>query len=218
MEVAHRLAGAAEHQGPARLEEAQHIDHGVLDLVGRDPHGAVFDIPVRLALAGGVDAHRALLVLTGQGGDVLGDGGGEEQGAPLDRRGFQNEFKVFLEAQIQHLVGFVQDHDLQRREVEMAPFEVIAQAARRADDHVRPGGQIALLAPGIHAADAGHHPRAGPRVEPGQLLGHLQRQLPRGRDHQNHRRAGLSEPGRGTENGRGHGQAVGDRLARPGLR
>ncbi len=35
VQVAHRLAGGAEHQGAARLEEAQDVDDGVLDLVGR---------------------------------------------------------------------------------------------------------------------------------------------------------------------------------------
>ncbi len=217
VEVAHGLARAAEHQGAAGLEETQDIDHGVLELIGRDPHGAVFDIAVRLAPADRVDADGALLVLAGEGGDVLGDGGGEEQGAPFGRRGFEDELQVLLEAEIQHLVGLVQHHDFKGRKIEVAALEVIAQASGRADDHVRAGGQIALLPPGVHPADAGDHPSAGPGVEPGQFLGHLKRQLARGRHHQHHRRACLTQPGRGAEDRGGHGQPIGHGLARTGL-
>ncbi len=66
VQVAHRLARGAEHQGAARLEEAQHIDDGVLDLVRRDADGAVFDVAVRLVLRHRVDAHGVLLVVPGQ--------------------------------------------------------------------------------------------------------------------------------------------------------
>ena len=39
VQVAHRLAGRAEHQRGRRLEIAEHVDHGVLGLVRRHPHG-----------------------------------------------------------------------------------------------------------------------------------------------------------------------------------
>ena len=62
--------------------------------------------PRRFAARG--DAQRILLVMRRQGDDGLGQGGGEQQGAPFRRRGFQDELQVFAKAHVEHLVGFVQ--------------------------------------------------------------------------------------------------------------
>ena len=51
-----------------------------------------------------------------------------------------------------------------------------------------PRRRSALLAPRIHAADAGHHEPARRPVEPSQFPRHLQRQFPRRRDGQHQRR------------------------------
>ena len=72
--------------------------------------------------------------------------------------------------------------------VEMAALEVIAQPPGRSHHEMRAQPQVALFAPGIHAADAGHHDPAGGPVEPAQLPRHLQRQFPRRRDGQHQRR------------------------------
>ena len=72
MQVPHRLAGGAEHHGAAALEEAQHVDDRMLELVGRDPDRAVLDVAMRLVRDQGVDAEGVALVALGQRGDVLG--------------------------------------------------------------------------------------------------------------------------------------------------
>ena len=45
-----------------RLVEAQDVDHRLFDFVGRDAHGAIFDIGMAALAAGDVDAQGVLLV------------------------------------------------------------------------------------------------------------------------------------------------------------
>ena len=217
VEVAHRLAGGAEDQGAGGLEVAQHIDDRPLQLAWGHAHGAVLDVPVRLVAADGVDAHGLALVAAGERGDLAGDGGGEQQGAAGLRRGVENLLEVLAKAQVQHLVGLVEHHHAQGREVEVAPFKVVAKAARRADHDMAAGGQVALLAPGVHAAHAGGDPRLGRRIEPAELAADLHGQLAGGGDHQGQGRAGGAELRRLAQQLAGRGQAEGDSLAGPGL-
>jgi hypothetical protein len=56
---------------------------------------------------------------------------------------------------------------LQRRDVEPAPLDMVAQAAGRADDDMRALVEQGGLAARVHAADAGDDPRIGLLVEPG---------------------------------------------------
>ena len=78
----------------------------------------------------------------------------------LVRRGLQDEFEILAKAEIEHLVGLVEHHRLQFRDVEPAASQMIAQPARRADDDMRARGQLALLAARVHAADAGDDARS----------------------------------------------------------
>ena len=107
--VAHRVAGVAEDQRAGRIHEAQQIDHGALDLVAGDADGAIFDVGMAGACRRGVAMRSAsLLVMRRQGDDGLGQGGREQQGAPICRRGFQDELQILAKAHVEHLVGFVQ--------------------------------------------------------------------------------------------------------------
>ena len=66
----------------------------------------------------------------------------------------------------------------------MLLVEVVGQASRCADDDVGSGGQGALLAANVHAADAGEDAPAGLAQQPRQLALDLQRQFARGRHDQ----------------------------------
>ena len=134
------------------------------------------------------------LVLFGQRDDAARQGRREQQRAALGRRGLEDEFQVLAEAEVEHLVGLVEHDRLQRRHVERGRAEMIAQPARRADHDMRARGELALLAPRVHAADAGHDARIGILIQPGQLAVHLQRQLAGRRDDQRQGRRGALEP------------------------
>ncbi|MNE07874.1 hypothetical protein D3C80_1005110 [compost metagenome] len=217
LQVAHRIPRRAEHQHPRRLEIAQDVDHGALDLVRRDAHGAVFDVVVRLAAVDGVDAHGVALIALGHHGDVAGDGGREQQGATLGRRLVEDVFQVLAETHVQHLVGFIQHDDAGGRQVQRPAVDVVLQAARRADHDVGAVVQGAGFLAGVHAADAGDDLGAGLGVEPLQLGRDLQRQFARGGDGQHQRRVRLAEALGLAQQGRRRRQAERHCLARAGL-
>ena len=144
---------------------------------------------------GDLDSQRVALIASGQSRDALRHGRREHQRAPVRRRGVENELQILAEAEVEHLVGFVEHHRGKAGGVESAALDVIAQAPGRADDDMRAFGQLAALEPRIHAADAGHEPRAGVEIEPLELARDLQGELARGRDDQRERNAGRCDLG-----------------------
>ena len=105
------------------------------------------------------------------------------------------------------------------RQVERAAFEMVAQAARRADDDrarrcdsarrsfiaSMPPTQVAIRAPGLG-------------VEPVELARDLQRQFAGRRDDQRRRAERELRLARSSSSSAGHGEAEGDGLARAGPR
>ncbi|MEY9666352.1 hypothetical protein ABIE80_005060 [Bradyrhizobium diazoefficiens] len=211
------IARAAEHQGARRLEEAQHVDHRVLDIGGSDPDRAILDIGVTAFVARDLDPERLLLILLGQRDDAARKGRREQQGAARLRRGLEDELHVLAKAEIEHLVGLVEDDGLQFGDVETATAQMIAQPARRADDDVRAGRQLALLAPRIHAADTGDDAPVSMLVQPGQFALNLQGKLAGRRHDQGERRARPLEPLDAIKQILGQGQSVSEGLAGAGL-
>ncbi len=76
------------------------------------------------------------LIAAGQRLDVARHGGREQQRLALGWRRVEDEFEILAEAEIEHFVGFVEHDGLQLGQVETAALQMIAQAARRADDDV----------------------------------------------------------------------------------
>ena len=136
----------------------------------------------------------------------------------LFRRRVENEFQVLAEAEVEHLVGFVEHDGGKLAEVEAVAFQVVAQAPGRADDDMGALGKLAGFGAPIHAADAGHDTRARVLVEPVELALHLHGELARGRDDQSQRLGGLRQPLRLAEQCRSDGQSEGNRLPGAGLR
>ncbi len=95
---------------------------------------------------------------------------------------------------------------------------MIAQPARRADHDMSTGGQLALFAARVHAADAGNDARIGILIKPCEFALHLQGKLARRRDDQGKRCRSPLEPLGSPEKIPGNGQAVGDGFAGAGLR
>ena len=167
IEPPHIFAGRTEDQSPRRIDVTQHIDHRPFDLVGGAADDAIFDIAMGFVQAGRIDPHRIALIAAREGGDIFCNGGREQQGPALDRRGIQNEFQIIAKAEIEHLVGLVQHGDLQGRQVQMAALNMVAQTAGGADNNVGPVAEQTLLAPRIHTADARDDDRASLAIEPG---------------------------------------------------
>ena len=69
------VAGRAEQHRRFRLVEAEEVDHGMLDLGGRDGERLVGNVTVAAILIEGRDAQRVALEAAGEGDDRLGQGG-----------------------------------------------------------------------------------------------------------------------------------------------
>jgi len=217
MHVPDPVAGIAEHQGARRFEQAKHIDHRMLDLVRRNADDLVFDVAVGLVAVDRVDPQGVRLIAAGEAGDFLGDGRREHEGPAAFRRGVEDFLQVFPKAHVEHFIGFIQHHDPQGRKVQIAALKVVLQTPRGADDNVTAALQGPLLAPRIHAADAGDDNGAGVLVEPGQLGIDLDGQFPGRRDHQGQGGHAVGQLVGLAQQGRAGGQTEGDGLARAGL-
>ena len=62
--------------------------------------------------------------------------GREQRGLAFVRRAFENRLEFVGETHVEHFVRFVEDHELDRIELERTALEVVEGAARRRDDHV----------------------------------------------------------------------------------
>ena len=130
--------GAAEDDGqPAvlGLEHAgQHLDlvHGVrtvdelLDGLDR--------VRVLLVVAHGADVRRLAHVAPGQGHDGAGHGGGEEHRLAGGRGEREQLLDIGQEAQVEHLVGLVEDDDAGVAEVEVTLLREVDEPTGGADD------------------------------------------------------------------------------------
>ena len=165
-----------------------------------------------------LDAQRVVLIVLRELDDLLREGRGEQQAAAALGRALQDEFEIVAEAEIEHLVGFVEHDGLELRQVEAPPLDMVAQAPGRPDDDMRALLEQHRLAARIHAADAGDHARACLGIEPGQFALHLQGEFARRRDDQRQRLLGAAELLGTVQQGLADGEPVGDGLARAGLR
>ena len=207
----------AEDDGCPRLVIAQDVEDRMFAVARADVQRAVFDVDMLARLALRLDAQRIALEILGQRRDCGGHGGREHHGPAFGRGGGQDVFQVFAEAQIQHLVGFVQHGGAQTRQVQRAAVDMVAQPARRADHDMGAPVQRALFRAVVHAADTGRDLRPGLGVKPVQFAGDLQGKLARWCDDQRHRHIGKQQPVGTAQKIGGNGHAEGHGLARSGL-
>ena len=146
MEAAHVVTRRAKQHRGFGFVEAQQIDHRVFNIGRRDGHGLIGNIAVAAFFGHGRDAQRVVLVAARECHDRRRHRGRKQHGAAAIRGRVKNAFKVFAEAHIEHFVGLIQHGHAQACEIERAAFEVIAQAARCADDNVRAVAERAAFA------------------------------------------------------------------------
>ena len=184
----HIVAGGAEQHGGFGFVITQQVHHRVLHFGRGDGDSLVLDVAVTAILAHGGDPQRIVLIALRQRDDRTGHRGREQQRAAGLRCGVEDLFQILAEAHVQHLVRFVENDDLQGRQVERPTFEVIAQTSGRADHDLRSAAQVPALPGGIHAADAGCDLRIGGPVQPAEFAADLQREFAGGSDDQRQRR------------------------------
>jgi hypothetical protein len=120
------------------------------------------------------------------------------------------------EAEVKHLVGLVENQDLDLAQAEGAPVDEIEQAARRGDQDVDAAGELTLVLADRSAAE---HDGSGEAQMPAvgaKTVGDLDRQLARRAEHKRAARLAqrrLGVLGEAVEDGHGEGR----RLAGAGL-
>ena len=113
----------------------------------------VADALRRAALGRDVDAHRIAHELLGDHLDRVGHRRREHHRLALARQAAEDVAHLREEAEVEHVVGFVEDELLDRVELHVALADVIEQAARRGHDDVGLAAQRVGLRLHLHAAD-----------------------------------------------------------------
>ena len=99
------------------------------------------------------DPHRVVDELLAQIGDRLGHGRREEQALAFLGQHVGNALERHDEAEVHHLVGFVEHEDLDIAQGQRALVDQVEQAARGGDQDVDPAGEGAGLLAHRHAAE-----------------------------------------------------------------
>ena len=134
-----------------------------------------------------LDGHfpRLAQVLPCDAADGLRHGGGEQGDLAIFRGLLQDPLHVVDKAHAQHLVGLVQHQAAQAGQVQGTAPHVVHHPARGTYHHLHPALQLAELAAVIGTAIDGQHVEALHVTGVGlEGLGHLDGQLPGGRQHQ----------------------------------
>ena len=132
----------------------------------------------------------------------------EQRGLALARGMREDPLDVLDEAHAQHLVGLVEHHGTQAGKLQAVAFDMVDDPPRRADHHMRAATQLAQLH--RHALPAIDWQYLETRQVPRVLLerfGNLDRQFPRGRQHQHLRFATLQVEPLQRRQGEGGGLA-----------
>ena len=151
---------------------------------GFEHDNALFDGLARGGLTRHFDPLRIAKKSVGDPLNLGRHGGREEQRLTGEGREAEDPFDIGDEPHVEHPVGFVHDHDFHVREDQLAPLEMIQQAARCGDQHVDAFVDQLVLLFKAHAADQqrfGKLEVLGVSIE---VLGHLCCQFPRGAEHE----------------------------------
>ena len=192
-QTVHRRPRVGEDQRVLRIVEAQDVDDGILGVGLRDLEHLIGDVGMLGAVGQRGDPHRVALVVLRQRRDHRRHGGREQERPAVCRRLAQHELEILAEPEIEHLVGFVQDHDAKAAHVERSAPDMVGQATGRAHDDMRAAFERAAFVAHVHAAHARRKARTRLRVKPAKFARDLERQFARGCDDQRKRCCGGAE-------------------------
>ena len=99
---------------------------------------------------------RTALVSLGDRDDPLRHGRGEQHGLTVVGRALENRLDVVGETHVEHLVGFVEDHGVDRIEGERPAPDVVERSPGRGDDDVRTAVERLELPPDRLTAEDRH--------------------------------------------------------------
>jgi hypothetical protein len=130
------------------------------------------------------NADRIVEETVAQFGNRLGHGGREKQALALFGEQQVDPLERVDEAKVHHLVGFVEDEDLDILQAQRALFDQVEQAARRGDKDVGAGLQLLLLREDRHPAEDALDGQAQIFAIVAELFRNLRGEFARRRQHQ----------------------------------
>ena len=185
------VLGPDEEQGavgpPGDLGRDRHLVRG-----GQHEHLVIRGL-ARLGHRGDGMQRRVGQVPGDQAVHVPVQGGGEQHPLPAGRGRVEQLGHGGQEAQVGHVIGLVQDGDLDLGEAGRAAVDQVDEPAGRGDHDVHPAGELVDLPAHRGTAVDGGDPDAEPAAQRGEHLGDLPGQFP-GRDQ--------DEPARGARDWR----------------
>ncbi|TPW10671.1 MAG: hypothetical protein FD127_3632 [Acidimicrobiaceae bacterium] len=206
-------AGAAEHdRGRGHLDIEDPTQSGRLVCPGNDERALPDERLAGLRVAApDLDPHGIVLMSLGDAVDPRWQGGREQHGLALRRRGPEDLLDVLGEPHVEHLVGFVEHHDLHRLQRKGAAANVVESASGCGHHHVNAAVESLELSPDRLPAVDGQHPGAHVAAVLVHRLRHLHRELAGGHEDERDR----SDSGIGVDLLE-HGQCEGGCLAGAG--
>ena len=127
-------------------------------------HGLIGDIGMLSAAGLCGDAHGIFLVGLGKTRDLCRHSCRKHQGATRVRALAKDKLKIFAKPKVEHLVGFIQHHAANGRQVDRAAHDVITKPARCRHHDMRPACQRTAFVAHVHAAHTRGHHNAGFRI------------------------------------------------------
>ncbi len=211
--VAARPGAAEDQRGLGRLRTQQaHQRLGLETLL--HSHPALRDVIGRRPTAVDLHRHRLTQRRLGDAPNRCRHGRRQQRYLALIGGIGQQPLHVLDEAHGQHLVGLVQNHQLDAFQAQRLALQQVDQPARRAHHDGRPALEPAQLRPVRSAAIDRQHLQPGTFAQLPQCVRHLQGQLAGRRQHQSPHRAIRRPFGHGRGDLHQHRQPVGRRLAR----
>ena len=131
-----------------------------------------------------LDQCRRIEQAVGEILDLIGKRRREQQVLPLPGQEGENPLDVADEAHVEHPVGFVEDEDLDPRQIEVALALVVEQAAGRGDEDVDAALQLRGLRADADAAEHDHRRLLRVLAVHANAFLDLRRELARGREDQ----------------------------------
>ena len=148
--------GGGEHHALVDADVAQQmIEQAILVRQIVDKMQALGDVFVLGGGASDADHQRLAGDAIGHLTDHAVQRGREQQGLARGRRGGDDVLDVVDEAHVEHAVGFVEHQHFELREINLAGFHVVDQAARRGHEDLRIACQQLHLFGIRHAAEDG---------------------------------------------------------------
>ena len=145
--------------------------------------------------------HRVVQVARHDGIHSAGQGGREQHALTLLRRGVQNALHHGQKALIGHVIGLVDDGDLDAIEARVALTHVIDEASGTGHHDLGTGAQTVALRSMTHASEDGDHAQPDGHGQGFDDPGHLRGQFARGHQHQRAGAIGLTRRLGGGETG-----------------